>query len=373
MRGRWALVAGTALVAVTGCTSSGSSTAEPTQPPSPSATASAAATATAAPSATPTPPAVSVLVALERSTGALEVYRVDSARHALRQRLMGRPAKDYRPSSIAFAAASNPTMCVTWQRVGHEDADGQLLCYAPGAFVGHRVAGVPHTPTAVALRADGKALAWTESAGDPSYQMDLLVGDFDGNAVRNVRRIAYDPSCPPSKGEECLGFLGVGALAWVGTDAVALSVGGESDEGSGLRVMRLDPASTAKGWLKGSRQVPVPKADRDRQFYAYDNVVSATTTTALAVERANLVCCDGGPPARAVRLNLTTGAVLEVVAVPATGREAMAVSGDHAVLYVTQSNRGTDRKVYLRLPGEAHGLEVTGLPSGVATAVLQAL
>jgi hypothetical protein len=286
---------------------------------------------------------------------------------------MSRPAADYRPASIAFSAGTDPSLCVLWQRIGHEDSSGRLLCYAPGASVGRPVAGVPRTPSSVALRADGKALAWSESAGEPTYQMDLLVADFDGKAASHLRRIAYDPSCPRSRGEACLGFFGVGALAWVDNGSLALSVGGESDENSGLRIMKLDAVTVAKGWVNGARPVNVPKADFQRRFTAYDNIVSATPATALAIERPNYVSGENNPPARAVRVNLATGAVLEVVATPGSGREAFAVSGDHLVLYVTQSGRGTDRKVYLRLPGEAHGVQVTGLPSGVAGAVVQPL
>jgi hypothetical protein len=56
--------------------------------------------------------------------------------------------------------------------------------------------------------------------------------------------------------------------------------------------------------------------------------------------------------------------VKHVVSEPAEGRDVVEVSGgSRAVVYVTDSSTApSDRRVYVRYPGESRGTEITGLP-----------
>lgn len=69
-----------------------------------------------------------------------------------------------------------------------------------------------------------------------------------------------------------------------------------------------------------------------------------------------------------MRVDLTTGRVLEVVSMPLPGREVMSVSGgSRGVVYVT----GKPLRAFLRLPGEAHGTLITGPPGDAISVVAQ--
>lgn len=128
--------------------------------------------------------------------------------------------------------------------------------------------------------------------------------------------------------------------------------------------------------------MPVPQTEYDKGYSDLIARTSATSTEALAVEVELCdVECEGGGrprPSRAVRVGLPSGEILEVIATAATGRYLNRVSGGRrGVLYATEvdpvlvGGGNADVRVYLRLPGEKHGVVVTGLPADVNEVVAQ--
>lgn len=312
-------------------------------------------------------------VAAVRRTGAVDLLWVGADRRAEQVATLSPPRPADRPLSVSLAAGDSPEACVLW---GDDDADTDearsLLCYAGGTSMSRAVRGLTGQVATVALRPDGQALAWVEQHGEPTYQSDVLVADLRDGVVAGTRRFAFDPGCPRDDTSRCVGFQSPHLLAWSGLGALVLSIGSESDDGSDLRLLSLDAAGAARGWLKASTVVRPPKADAGYRYF--DEVAAATAGSAYAVER------DGGwfeddyrKPARAVRVELPTGRVLEVVATPARGRKVVAVSGGaRGVVYLTAATGDApDLRVYLRLPGEKQGTQVTGLPADVQTVVAQ--
>ncbi len=313
-----------------------------------------------------------VVVAVTRKSGALELHRIGNDRRAHRFAMLEPPRGGTYPRSVSLTAGPAPDACVVWGAdplTGDDEAPLTVLCYPHGTTAGVPLGGATGRVLTVALRADGGAVAWVFSHGKPTYQTDVVVADLrDGSAV-NQRRAVYDPQCPPSDGEKCLGFSDPHTIAWAGDGALALSVASESDEASDLRRLPLTSAAMGRGWPDGAALVPVPEQDAGYRFF--DDVVSADGRSALAIER------DGGTeearkPQRAVRVELATGRVLGLVSTPLPGREVQSVSGGNlGVVYVTRTSSGESRRVYLRLPGETRGTIVTGLPSDVVAVVAQ--
>lgn len=320
---------------------------------------------------TPTPTSAALPVLAVHDGGGITLYRA-TAKHGLTWvAALDPPAYGDEAKSVTLSAGDAPDACVVWLR-GMDDDDKAVrtvVCYPYGSTAGRAVAGITGRPTSVALRPDGRALAWLTTSGSPSYQIDVVVGDRDGDAVTNVRRIVPDPKRPPGKEGCCMILKGPESLAWSG-DALLLSIEGQDDEGGGLALMPLDPASVARGWIAGARPIAVP---RNAQGYAYyDTVVAADRRTALAVERGQgFFDEDQRVHGRAVRIDLATARVVEVVATPATGRAVTEVSGGaRGIAYTTEAVFGGPTTYYLRLPGEAHGTPLRGLPVTTSGAVL---
>lgn len=338
-----------------GCT--GSAPTAPTTAPSPAANPSAVASLSATPptAATPAPSTASpsdVVLAVAGETD-VTLYRLRGGGvRAERVRGLAPPTGASGVFDVSLSAGPTPVTCAVW-RLGADVEAFELRCYDWGDSTGRPVRGADRNTTALAVRADGRALAWA----DGSLNSTLRVGRLVDGQVTDVKSYVGDPGKPPGN-DPNRSFSGRGpaGLAWAGPDALAISVGGESDEGSGLR--RFVPGVTQGGWLYRD-DVPAPALDR-----VYDGVSSATSTTAWALERAQgVVDSDEVAPTRAVEVALPSGRVTRVISEPAEGRHVVSVSGGvRALVYVTQPRDAeTDPRVYVRYPGEPRGTRVSGL------------
>ena len=232
-------------------------------------------------------------------------------------------------------------------------------------------------PVNVAVRADGRAVAWSTFADETNGRID--VASLDGVQVGEVRSYLADPTRPEGSGEASFTGRNVGALAWLGDDELAVSQANQSDDDSGLTRFDVTPGAT-KGWARAPHVESSPD-----QASIYDVVVSPPVDGAvLAVDRPYWLLEEDElaklPAPRAVRVDLRTGQVRDVVALPAGGREVTNVSGGaRGVLYLTQKrdvrwdDDARDRQIVvsLRYPDQERGQPLTGLPSDVLAAVLQ--
>ena len=280
---------------------------------------------------------------------------------AERVRELAPPQADVSLLDVSISAGPTPTTCAVWV-LGPADtsrrARAELRCYAWGDAVGVPVRAAGSDAHAVGISADGRSLAWANSDLNPT----LRIGALRDGQVTGARAFVGDANLPAGNDQaRSFSGRGVGGVAWAGA-ALAITVQGESDEGSGLRW--FVPGSTQGGFLY-ELDVPPPDAERQRGYGVYDRVRSATSTTAWALERPQGVVGDPQEPRpRAVEVSLPTGRIKRVVSEPAEGREVVAVSGSsRAVVYVTASlDAGKDRLVYVRWAGQARGSVIGGLP-----------
>src|SRR3954447_15005987 len=166
------------LLLLTGCTAGSSgSQARVVKPPassssspssSPTAEPSASATAAAA-----TPAALPMMLAFGGGVGVLSLYSVAPGSHAasLVRRLAG--PSGMHVWALSLSGGADPTVCAVWTVEPGDERQAQLRCYRPGATQGHTVA-TTGVFGGVSVRADGRALAWTEQAGNPR----LVVADL---------------------------------------------------------------------------------------------------------------------------------------------------------------------------------------------------
>lgn len=340
----------TALLLLTGCSSD----------PEPRAAAPAAVTPTAAASAVTAPSGL--LVAVVRHSGGLELHRLDrSTRAATRERVLAPPTAGAEALDVAL---SSTQVCATWH-VGEgepfDDPRMSLVCYPSGSSTGSVVEGTTR-PFDLALSEDGTRLAWAQY--DQGENQVLNTARLIDGVLSAPRRFLARAD-QPETGERAFTGTAVQDLAWVEDGVLAVSTGVESDDGPDL--LRLDVASPrTRGWLDDGQAVPVSTAG----YLTYDSVVSVDGGTALAVERGSYLD-EQRPPSRAVRVDLATGRVLEVLATAAEGRDMRGVSGSRdAVVYVT-AELDEPLKPYLRLAGERRGTPITGLPADAEQVLTQ--
>lgn len=364
MTGARAVPALLALLLLPACTGG----ADPAQRPGARGTpaGSAPAASAAAPSAVASPADPTDLpVAVMRSGGGLELHRVDRARRtAALDRVLEPPGEGDDVLDVAMSSGQDPVVCAIWHTgptTVQEDRTSELICYEPGASEGRPVAGI-YRPILLALSGDGSRLAWAELDVDGGNQA-IGAGTLREGDLIALRRFVADPARP----EDAFDGTSVQDLAWVDADQVLISTAVESDDGP--RLLRFDvTAPGARGWLREGR----PIRTSDPGYVAFESVVSVLDgTSALAVQRGSFVV-GTPPPSRAVRIDLGTGKVLQVVATAAAGREVLGVSGDaDEVVYVTAAGREGPLQAYLRTAGEAQGTPITGLPADTRAVLAQ--
>jgi hypothetical protein len=364
----------TALLLATGCSGggdlAGGDSAAGRQPgpvPAPPVQASSAAPGPAAAPPAPTPAQAeeSVLTAVTRSSGVLELRSVSTGtRESTLLRTLAPPEDGAQVVDVTMSGGADPLVCASWHTGPgevYDDLETTLVCYAAGQEQGQQLTAVER-PAQVAVSRDGRRIAWsllTQGEQNPVFSTAQL-GDGTVSSVDRRRGRADQPD-DASTGTD------VQDLAWSDDRHVVVSTSVQSDDGPQL--LHVDVGTPAgEGWLEEGRVVPVPG---DHAGYTtFDSVQSARDGTALADERGDAMG-DGAPPDRAVHLDLASGEVLAVVATVAEGRYLVSVSGTpDAAVYVTAAE-GTDLKAYLRLRGEQRGTRITGLPGDVLDVLAQ--
>lgn len=344
------------LVSCGGSAGSGAVQAGPTSVPAP----------VASPSAPPADPA-GLLVAVRRASGGLELHRVDRDRRtAALERVLEPPDEGADVLDVTMGSGQDPVVCATWHTgptTVFEDKISELICYAARETAGRPVAGV-YRPVHVALNATGDRVAWAEL--DEGGNQAIGAGVLRDGELSGLRRFVARPG-QPEEGEQAFTGTAVQDLAWLDDDHVLLSTVVESDDGPAL--LRFDvTVPGARGWLDEGERV----VSRDAGYVTFESVVTTDGTTALAVQRGSFVADDSPPPSRAVRVDLATGRVLQVVATAAAGRNVVGVSGgEPAVVYTTAAGFDQPVRAYVRRAGEAKGTPITGLPADARDVLAQ--
>lgn len=352
-------VAVLALLALAAC----SSDPAPRRAAPPASPAPATSAAAPSPSTVPSASAAGVLaLTVLRDSGGLELYRLDRrTRVATLDRVLAPPQEG---AEVLDAAVTRSQLCATWH-VGegelHDDPRTALVCYQTGSSQGRAVTGAEQ-PVELALTPDGGRVAWAQFS--PGENQVVATARLRAGVLSEQRRF-LSRADQPETGERAFTGTAVQHLAWIDDGELALSTLVESDDGPDL--LRFDVAAPGdRGWLDEGVRVPVP----DEDYLTYDSAVPLDRSTALAVERGSYMD-DDPPPSRAVRIDLRTGRVLQVLATAAEGRDVIGVSGSlDAVVYLTAGGRPGSAKTYLRLAGEARGTPVSGLPSDVVQALV---
>ena len=342
-----------AVLLLAGCGTAGDSpAAAPSPPPSTAPGPTAPVTPSADSSGLP--------VAVVRESGGLELFRVDPAtRAATRDRVLVAPAAGAEALDVALTQSQ---VCATWH-VGQgdlfDDPTTSLVCYPAGSSEGRVIAGTTQ-PIEVALDDAASRIAWAQyTEGENQVVNTALLTD---GVLGETRRFLASPD-QPETGQQAFTGAAVQDLAWIDEDELAISIVVESDDGPNLLRFDIDE-SGKRGWLDDADAIEV----QTEGYLTYESVVAVDGATALAVERGSYLD-DEQQPARAVRIDLATGRVLEVLATAGPERNVYDVSGSRdAVVYATGVNPD-DLKAYLRLAGEPRGTPITGLPADVLQVV----
>jgi hypothetical protein len=327
-----------------------------------------------------------LVVAVERAKHpGLWLYRVGADRRAVQVATVGPPpGRFFSAYGMTLSAGSSPVLCVVWSGDEPEgDGSGQesARCYAWGDRDGFALP-VEGAVSDVALRDDGRAVAWTTSVnqGDEhTSHYDLVLADLDvGRTESRVthQRTFVTQSEELPAGATALGCADtVGLGTWAGADRLLLQAWGENDFPGEL--FTHTATAPAAGSTPECRVIREPGHRVADGYNFFRSVAGGDASSFLAIEGqyCEITCSDHRQPAapRAVRVDLRSGRVLDVVASPAAGRSIQLVSGGRdGVLYASVSQRSFNgMRVYLRWPGEKHGTLITGLPADLERVVAQ--
>jgi len=306
-----------------------------------------------------TPAARALLVAATRETrDGIWLYRIGPDRVARHVATVPPPEPSSRASAITMSAGTTPSMCVIWSADG--PGDDRLGVHAASCYDrledGLEPSGTP-VPVAgqvdeIALDAEGTRLFWSTKSEDGDATGGV-VADYDDGRTSGGRALDMD----------CSRYLL--SVVWAGRDRLVLHcTSGDNDDPGFLMTHELGAGSWAP---RPGHQVG------EAETFVHPGFADETSVGAF--ERRCASGCDTAMPrmlsARAVRVDLRTGRVVEVVATPAEGRHLHTLTGGaHGVVYVTEGR--TDTRVYLRWPGERRGTRVAGLPADLATLTAQA-
>src|SRR5206468_7529873 len=148
----------------------------------------------AAPSSTPSPAPRPdpVVLAVSDTSGGLALYALRAGSHSavLLRRLTTSPETD--AWAISVSGGTSPTVCAVFEP--HMDGPNELWCYAPGHTRGRLV--TRNVGFAVAVRADGRALAWTDAAQNQA----LVIADLAGDVATVRSRARYQADAPADRG-----------------------------------------------------------------------------------------------------------------------------------------------------------------------------
>ena len=277
----------------------------------------------------------------------LALYRVERDRRATLLQRVQPPVAGERAVSWSLSGGDRPDLCVAWRK----GSAGELWCY-PFGHPGSEVAlGRPGAPTDVALRPDGRALAWTvDSSGAAGAVQDLVTADYAKGATKHLKVLA--------KGDD-RGFWSeevVHGIAWASDHVLVLERPRDADRPGGYELLDLLRVP-AEGWGQNALSVDATAGDAARGYEYLTGVRSATIDWVLALE-------GGTAPSRAVRAAIGDGRVLQVVGTAPRGQVVDSVSGSADGLVWT-TRAGLVERVHLRLKGQPAGGLVTGLPAAL--------
>ena len=269
-------------------------------------------------------------------------------------------------SQVSLSSNAAPTVCAVWRDADAEaqQSSPQLWCYAAGVSDGRLISR--KASFGVGVRADGRAVAWTENESNT----ELVVADLDGDVAKERSRQRYAPAQPADAGLPA----SIDRLDWLAPRTLAGTDVGDSDEGKGLCVIDLDKPRPHDAFGFGSCVHP-NRAESEKGYARFEGAVPVATGEVVTVERAMGCCFEDtatSPGARAVRIRVSDGQVLSVMATPRAGRDVTDVSGSgRALLYTTAADGGRDLVVSLRWAGELRGSPLTGLPADLILATAQ--
>lgn len=343
-----------------GCTSG---TAKPTASSSPTRSASAVADQT-----------LVVAVRREGHPG-IWVYAVDRARRAHPLRHVTPPDSQGTTWSWAVAPGGDPDVCVAWRKPAGEDGESEpdrLTCYGEGQYeLGAR--GVKD----VFFTHDGRALVFTTwERGPSSERQEIVLAPYQRAATGSGRRfLTYYSTFEPDDSDVEWDWGEKGCVDAVenavpmGGDQVLAQCQGANDDPGTLAVLSMTDHDAIRDVAEPGHQ----GAD-GYSYFTEPTWADGKVFLALEGQYCEIECADKQPPVprRAVLVDLRTGRVVEVVATPAKGRSLEAVTGGaHGIVYVTYGSGRGSRRVYVRWPGEKHGVQVSGLPSDLDRVIAQ--
>lgn len=313
------------------------------------------------PGRSPAPTEQGVVVAIAGDNKGVSLYRVGTDRRARQLRTITPPAGADVLGQISLSAGSSPDLCVAWRRTVDPYGGSEpvaVWCYPGEGGTGHAVTQAGKGTTLVALSPDASRLAWFTTQSTAEYsEEELVIAAYQSGQVSEVRRFRHLTKEGFSEEVETgCAQNGLAGLAWAGP-GLLLECPGSNDDPGLMLVRRADLTDKP-------RTLP----DGNAAPYTYvTRVGGADARSAYVVqgEYCEIACPDKQPPAsdRAVRVDLKSGKVLEVIATADSGRGMVSVSGGpRGVVYVTQGSSG--QRVFLRLPGEKRGTRITGLPAG---------
>lgn len=266
---------------------------------------------------------------------------------------------------ISLTAGSRPDACVLW----HTQHEARLLCYPfgrnPTAVLERTVDATKQSVQGISLSGDGTRVAWIEAphaaaSDDSSNDRVLVTARFaHGVVTERHEELVYPDSS--SSAAPCQWPF---ATSWLGRTRVLLSCSGEDDANGGYVIADVAMDGHAAALVEHHLG----------RFNQFVGLSAYTPTQALAIENeyCNITCPDHKAPAagRAVRVDLRTGVVTDVLGIAAAGRAVNNVlGGEHGVVYDTVpiNGRGPTR-TYLRLPGDRYGKPIEGLRGDVLAA-----
>lgn len=324
---------------------------------------------TAEPSPSHTRPADALRVLVRRAT-TVELSEVTAGLSLKRLAVVSAPTTGLSVDSVSASTTGDPLVCLSWSDHRAELPERGPLPAVLTCHEGDQLELAFTMPMrghgSVAVRADGKAIAWTEWKKWPQYwTTTLALGDVEGAAVQGVQRYPGSDRCTA----ECFEGSSPDDLAFAGRSSLLMDMDCEGLDRCDMRRLSLDAPTLAKGWSDGSEQVRAPSPD---QYYG--GVGAADASSALVGRFPHSSGGDVLEGTAAVRIDLSSGRVTELVARADKDRWVASVSGGRkGIAYVTGGIRGTydrvDLRFYVRLPGQARGSRLSGVPAD-AQAVL---
>jgi hypothetical protein len=295
------------------------------------------------------------------------LYRVDEARHATRLQIVSKPAWAELADGVQQSAGSKAPLCVLYSAL-NPDADfrHETWCYQLGSPAGYQLP-LGGRPVA-AVSSDGRTLLAVSQLADQTRE--LTVNRLHGHTTTTEHTVNLD--------DQRDGGCDVAAAAWAGGPTVTLECTGVDNDWPVW--VEQDLEALTSGAIPGDGTELKPSGPLAKGYDAFSQMTPLDANTAVALLRVNLrcgelydtVCPADTPKSKAVRVDLHTGRVLEIVAVAAAERTITSVSGgDHGIVYVTEGGNPSSKRVYVRWPGEKHGTRVVGLPAQFDAAVAQ--